>query len=317
MAFLISGCANGDQESSSSNPNAGNSDSTSNSEIKLGFSFGQGVHPFFVAMQKGAQDEAKKLNVDLKMTSANYKIENQLADVEDLLQQNVDALLINPIDSKAVSNVVKEANDKNIGVFTVDIGVVGADTTSFIASDNKEIGKAAAKYVTKQLNGKGKIAIIGWPTITSCKDRETGFLEEIKKSPGIKVVANQGAGMERSKALEAAENILQAHPDIDAFFGVNESAATGALSAVQARGSKNLFIAGVDSTPDVLDAIKNNTPLKATIAQDPYKMGELAVKNAVDFINGKTPKKTIPVETSLVTSENVEKFIKRDSQYNK
>ncbi|RSK47439.1 sugar ABC transporter substrate-binding protein [Bacillus canaveralius] len=313
ISTIISGCSNG--ESSGSSVKESNTAAKDDKGVKLGFSFGQSVHPFFIAMEKGARAAAKDLNVDLKVTSADYKLENQISNVEDLLQDGIDGLLLNPIDSKALSNVVNQANEKKIGVFTVDIGVVGADTTSFIASDNKEIGRTAARYVAEQLKGKGKIALIGWPTITSCKDREDGFLEEIAKSKGIKVVANQGAGMERAKSLEAAETILQANPDIDAFFGVNESAAMGALSAVQARDNKDIFILGVDATPDLLDSIKNNTAIKATVAQDPYQMGKIAVENAVKFVNGETPEKEIAVETSLVTSENVDEIIKREAAY--
>lgn len=316
LVFTLAGCGKA-MEAPSDTGKSATPDASSNEKIKLGFSFGQSVHPFFVAMEKGARDAAKELNVELDVTSADYKLENQLANVEDLLQKGVKGLLINPIDSKALANVVNEANENNVGVFTVDIGVIGAETTSFIASDNKEIGRTAAKYLISKLNGKGKIAIIGWPTITSCLDRETAFIEEVKKEPGIQIVANQGAGMERSKSLEAAETILQANPDIDAFFGANDSAAMGALGAVQARNNSKTFIVGVDDTPAMLTAIKDNTAVKATVAQDPYKMGRLAVEQAVKHIKGETPPKVIPVETSLVTSENVDQFIARATKYNK
>lgn len=317
-ALVIAGCSNGSNpaadasDSATENPDNG----SSGHKIKLGFSFGQSVHPFFIAMEKGARDAAAELDVELKVTSADYKLENQLANVEDLLQ-DVDALLLNPIDSKALANAVMEANNKNIGVFTVDIGVIGADTTSFIASDNKEIGRIAARYIIEKLGGEGKVALIGWPTITSCLDRETGFLEELKTAPGIELVANQGAGMERAKALEAAETILQANPDIDAFFGVNESGAMGALSAVQARNDQDIFIVGVDATPDLLSSIKNQTAITATVAQDPYQMGKTAVENAVKHINGETVEKVIAVETSLVTADNVDAIIEREAAYEK
>jgi ribose transport system substrate-binding protein len=311
VVLVAAACGSTDSNSSESTEGASKDDG----KIKLGFSFGQSVHPFFIAMEKGARDAAKELDAELKVTSADYKLENQIANVEDLLQSGIDALLLNPIDSQALSNVVKQSMDKGVGVFTVDIGVVGADTSSFIASDNKEIGRIAARYIAEQLDGKGKIALIGFPNVTSTMDRENGFLEELKKFPDIEVVANQGDGMERAKALAAAETILQANPEIDAFFGVNESAAMGALGAVQARNDKDIFIVGVDATPDLLDSIKNKTAITATVAQDPYQMGKMAVENAVKLINGQTPEKNIAVETGLVTSKNVEEIIEREAQY--
>lgn len=339
MFALFTGCGNtassGDSKASdsakdSSTVSSSNTDANKNSNaqetskqdnnkksIKLGFSFGQSVHPFFIAMEKGARDAAKAAGVEIDVTSADYKLENQLSNCEDLLQKGVNALLLNPIDSKALANVANEAKQKGVGVFTVDINVVGAEATAFVASDNKEIGRMAAKYFIQKLNGKGKIAIIGWPTITSCGDREIGFKEEIAKQPGIQIVANQGTGMERSKALESAETILQAHPDIDAIFGVNESGAMGALGAVQARNLKNIFIVGVDATPDNLTSIKNGTQFEAAIAQDPYLMGKLAVENAIKHINGESIDKVIPVQIDLVTKDNVDKFITREAQYKK
>lgn len=286
-------------------------------KIALGFSFGQSVHPFFIAMEKGARDAAQKNNVDIFVTSADYKVENQVANVEDLLQRNVKAILINPVDSKALATAANEANAKNVPMFTVDIAINGAPTAAHIASDNKEIGRMAARYIAKKLNGKGNIGFIGLQTVSSTLDREKGFMEEIAKTPGVKVVANQGNGMQREKALESAENILQAHPDIDAIFGVNDASAMGALAAVQARGLKNIFIVGVDSTPDMLNSIKNKTAITCTIAQDPYKMEEIAVETALKKIKGETIETNIPVQTDEVTIDNVNKFITRDSQYEK
>jgi ribose transport system substrate-binding protein len=318
LSLVAAGCGSTNTSSqATSQQGSGTKQSTNSNQIKLGFSFGQSVHPFFIAMQKGAQDEAKKEGAQLDVTSANFKLESQLSDVEDLLQKNVNAILLNPIDSKALANPVNDANSKNVGVFTVDIGVIGAKTTSHIASDNKEIGRMAARYINDQLHGKGKIALIGDPTITSLMDRESGFKEELAKYPGIKLVANQGGAIERAKSLTSAENILQAHPDIDAFFGINESAAMGELGALQSAGLKKPFIIGVDSTPDLLNSIKNKTQITATIAQDPYQMGVTAVQEAIKHIKGESVPSNIPVQIDLVTKDNVQKFITRDAHYQK
>ena len=98
-------------------------------------------------------------------------------------------------------------------------------------------------------------------------------------------MANAGDGMQRETALASAETILQANPDLDAIYGVNESSAMGALSAVQARDLQTLIV-GVDATPDLLSAIKDDTQIRATIAQDPYQMGYQAVTMAVAASKG-------------------------------
>lgn len=327
---LLSGCGTAKnsalssetkQQESKSQEQAASSERTTdtakNEPVKIGFSFGQSVHPFFIAMEKGARDAAKKNNVELIVTSAEYKVENQVANVEDLLQQGIKALLINPVDSKALANVVNEANSKGVPVFTVDIAVTGGTTAAHVASDNVEIGRMAARYIIKKLNGKGNIGLIGLQTVSSTLDREKGFMEEINKQDGVKVVANQGNGMERDKALVSAENILQANPDIDAIFGVNESSAMGALSAVDARDLKDIFIVGVDATPDLLNSIRQKTAITATIAQNPYKMGEVALELALKKIKGEDVPQSVPVETDEVTIDNVDKYIAREAEYKK
>ncbi|GEA14968.1 D-ribose ABC transporter substrate-binding protein [Moorella sp. E308F] len=317
MIISIVGCGKAALNEKKSETSSGKSAST-DKEITLGFSFGQSVHPFFIAMEKGARDAAEKAGVKLLVTSANYKIENQISNVEDLIQQKVDAILLNPIDSKAIAPAVNAANNAKIPVITVDIAAVGAPTAAHVASDNKAIGGIAAKYIIQKLNGKGKIAMITWPTITSCLDREVGF-EEVMKNEGkdIQIVAKQDGGMERAKALSVAENILQAHPDIQAIFAVNESAAMGALSAVQSRGLKDIFIIGVDSTPDNLKAIKDKTQLTATVAQNPYEMGKVAVELALKKLKGENIPTWNPIPTDLVTIDNVDKFLAREAEYKK
>ena len=284
---------------------------------RIAFSFGQNVHPFFIAMKKGAEDEAKELGVELSTSSADSKLETQVADIENNLQQHVDAILVNPIDSEALATTVTQANTAGVPVFTVDINVVGADVTSFVASDNTQIGRMAAKNIIEKLGGKGNVAVLGWPTITSTRDRQQGFMEEVQKAPGIKVVATSGGATDRAAALDAAENILQSNPGLDAIFGVNESGALGAQSAADAQGKTGVYIVGVDATPDLLAAIDKGTQVKAAIAQDPYQMGKTAVEQAVAQLAGKTMEKKVTVPIDLVTKANVQKFIDREAAYAK
>ncbi len=293
------------------------SDAGSGSEggYRIAFSFGQSQHPFFVAMEQGAEDAAEELGVELTASSADFKLENQVANIENELQKNVDAILVNPIDSEALATTVTQATNQDVPVFTVDIDVVGAESTSFIASDNTEIGRMAAADIIEHLDGEGQVAILGWPTITSTRDRQAGFEAALEEAPGIEIVATSGEAMERTAALDAAENILQSNPDLDAVFGVNESGALGALGAVDAQGRTEVYIVGVDATPDLLDAIQNETAVRAAIAQDPYQMGKTAVELAVRHLDGETVDPTVAVPIDLVTVENVQEFIDREAAY--
>lgn len=290
------------------------SPSTSDGPLTVAFSFGQSVHPFFVAMQKGAEKYAAEHNITLKVMSADYKVETQVQQIEDLVQQNVDGLLVNPVDSAGLTNAVQTVLGAGIPVIPVDINVIGADVTSFVESDNVQIGRDAAKYIAEQLGGKGNIALIGLPTVTSTSQREKGFTEALADYPDVKLVANAGDGMQRETALASAETILEANPDLDAIYGVNESSAMGALSAVKARGL-NTLIVGVDATPDLLSSIKDGTQIKATIAQDPFQMGYIAMELMEKKLKGETIEQHVTAPIDLVTAENVQKFIDREAAY--
>lgn len=120
------------------------SSTTKDGKTTIAFSFGQSVHPFFVAMQKGAEKYADEHNIDLLVMSADYKVETQVQQIEDLRQQGIQGLLVNPVDSAGLTNTVQNAVSAGLPVIPVDINVVGADVTSFVESDNVEIGKDAA-----------------------------------------------------------------------------------------------------------------------------------------------------------------------------
>lgn len=314
VALGLAGCSQGggtgEEATESESP-----ESAASEQLHFAFSFGQSQHPFFIAMEQGARDAADEAGVNLTTTSADFKAETQVNNIENELQTGIDALLVNPIDSEALAPTVQQALDQDVPVFAVDIDVVGAEVTSFISSNNEEIGRTAARTIAEALDGKGKIAILGWPTITSTRDRQTGFEEEIKSFPDIEVVATSGAGAERATSMDAAENILQSNPDLDAVFGVNEAAALGTLSAAEGQGRSDVLIVGVDATPDLLEAIKDGTQVKYAIAQDPYMMGKRAVELAVKVCNGEEVEKFVAIDTDVVTSENVDTFIEREAAY--
>lgn len=281
----------------------------------VAFSFGQSVHPFFVAMQGGAEAYAEENDITLRVMSADYKVETQVQQIEDLLQQGIDGLLVNPVDSAGLTNAVQNALSSDVPVIPVDINVIGAEVTSFVESDNVQIGRDAADYIAEQLGGEGKVALIGLPTVTSTSQREEGFVEALENHSGIELVANAGDGMQRETALASAETILEANPDLDAVYGVNESSAMGALSAAQARGLDDLLIVGVDATPDLLNAIQDGTAISATIAQDPYQMGYIAMELMHKKIQGEEISAHQAAPIDLVTIDNVQEFIDREAAY--
>ncbi|SHH56950.1 D-ribose ABC transporter substrate-binding protein [Thermosipho atlanticus] len=267
---------------------------------KIGLSLSTLNNPFFVTLRDGAIDKAKELGIDLIVVDAQDKPSKQLNDIEDLIQQRVDLIIINPTDSDAIVVAVEEANDAGIPVITVDRGSNGGKVVAHIASDNVLGGAMAAKFIAEMLNGKGKVVeLVGIPGTSAARDRGLGFETELKKYPGLVLVAKQTANFNRAEGLTVMENLLEAYPDIDAVFAQNDEMALGAIEAIKAAGKLDkIIVVGFDAIPDAIEAVKKGE-MAATIAQQPYLMGQLAVQKAYEYLETHTI--YIPVELKLVT----------------
>ncbi|PLV58290.1 ribose ABC transporter substrate-binding protein RbsB [Thermotoga sp. KOL6] len=271
----------------------------------IGLSLSTLNNPFFVTLRDGALDTAQKLGIELIVVDAQDNPAKQLNDIEDLIQRKVDLIIINPTDSDAIVTAVESANEAGIPVITVDRASNGGKVVCHIASDNVEGGRMAARYIAQVLNGKGKVVeLVGIPGTSAARDRGKGFEEELAKYPGLELVAKQTANFNRAEGLTVMENILEAHPDIDAVFAQNDEMALGAIEAIRAAGKLDqIIVVGFDAIPDAIEAIKKGD-MEATIAQQPYLMGQLAVTKAFEYLTTGTV--FFPVELKLVTKENVE-----------
>ena len=281
-------------------------------EITIGVSFGQNVHPFFVAMEMGIKKACEDFGIaQYNILSADSSLETQNSQIENLVTMGCDVILLNPYDSEGVVNAVAGANKAGVAVITMDIDCEGS--TAFVASDNREVGKMLAEYVMNELDGKGEIAIINGITVTSLKDRTEGFMEAIGTSD-IEVVAEQQTAHGRETALASAENILQAHPDIEAFVGINENSGMAILSAVTSAKLNNILITTVDATPENLAAIRDGK-VAVGVSQDPYQMGYQAVEQAIKWYSGESIEKFVKVPVEYMTKDNVQQFIDREVGY--
>jgi ribose transport system substrate-binding protein len=265
------------------------------------------AHVFYKDLEEGLQTEANKNGYELVLTAADFDLGKQTSQIEDFITRKVDAIIVSPVDSRGIGPAIKKANEANIPVFTADIAAQEGNVVCHIASDNVAGGRLAGEYLGRILNGKGKVAIIGQPTVTSVLDRTQGFKDAIAKFPGISIVADVNGEGVRDKALQAASDILQAHPDLDGIFGINDDSALGALDAVQQFKRDKVCIIGYDATPPAADAILRGTPLKADVVQYPKKIGESTIDKIKEYFSGATVPKTLPVEVGIVDKEALQK----------
>ncbi|MFE2315156.1 substrate-binding domain-containing protein [Streptomyces sp. NPDC059441] len=283
-------------------------DSSSSASKKVGLSLSTLNNPFFVQIKSGAQQEAKKLGVDLTVTDAQNDASQQANQLQNFTSSGLGSIIVNPVDSDAAGPSVRSANKAGIPVVGVDRGVNKADTAALVASDNIAGGKLGAKAMAEKLGGKGKIVILqGLAGTSASRERGAGFAEGLKDYPGIKVVARQPADFDRTKGLDVMTNLLQAHPDIQGVFAENDEMALGAVKALGSKAGKSVSVIGFDGEPDGLKAVANGT-MYASVAQQPKELGRIAVENALKAAEGKKVDKTVMVPVKVVTKENVAGF---------
>ncbi|MYL64862.1 ribose ABC transporter substrate-binding protein RbsB [Bacillus hwajinpoensis] len=267
-------------------------------DIKIGLSVSTLNNPFFVSMKDGVEAEAKEKGMDIVVVDAQNDAAKQISDVEDLIQQGVDVLLINPTDSAAISTAVQSANSLGIPVVTLDRSAEKGDVATLVSSDNEKGGEMAGEFLVEQLGEGAKIAELeGVPGASATRERGKGFHNIADEK--LDVVAKQTANFDRTEGLNTMENLLQGNPDIEAVFAHNDEMALGALQAIQSSG-KDILVVGFDGNEDAINSIQDGK-LSATVAQQPEEIGSLAVQAGVDVLKGNEVDETIPVPLKLVT----------------
>lgn len=276
------------------------SNSGNKKEFTIGLSVSTLNNPFFVSLKKGIEKEAEKRGMKVIIVDAQNDSSKQTSDVEDLIQQGVDALLINPTDSSAISTAVESANAVGVPVVTIDRSAEQGKVETLVASDNVKGGEMAATFIADKLGKGAKVAELeGVPGASATRERGSGFHNIADQK--LQVVTKQSADFDRTKGLTVMENLLQGHPDIQAVFAHNDEMALGALEAINSSG-KDILVIGFDGNKDALASIKNGK-LSATVAQQPELIGKLATEAADDILHGKKVQKTISAPLKLETQK--------------
>ena len=275
---------------------------------RIGLSVSTLNNPFFVTLRDGAQSAADEAGAELIVSDAQNDTAQQQDDIQNFVTQQVNVILVNPVDSDAVVPAIEAANQANIPVIALDRGASGGELATTIASDNVQGGNLAGEELIR-LVGSGSVAQLeGTPGADPARDRGQGFQDAIDAQSAVEVVASQSANFDRAEGLNVAENILQANPDIAGIFAQNDEMALGAVQALGGSAGDDVKVVGFDAIEDALSAIQDGT-MNATVAQQPAEIGSLGVENAISVINGESVEENIPVEVQLVTPENVSDFL--------
>lgn len=269
------------------------------------------THSFWKSVEAGARKAGEELGVEILWKGPLKEDDRaqQIAVVQQFVSSGVSAIALAPLDDTALRGPVKSALDRKIPVVIYDSalkGEAGKDFVSFVATDNKRGGTLAGEELVRVLKGKGKVVLLRYSEgSASTAEREAGFLEVIHKNPGLVVtVDNRYGGATVSSAQDAAMNLIDKIRDADGIFCPNESSTQGMLLALRQTGlvGKKAFV-GFDTSPALLAAL-NKGDIQALVAQNPSRMGYLAVVTAVKALRGEKVATSIDTGCVLVTKEN-------------
>ena len=267
-------------------------------------------HIFWQTVHAGAIKAAGEGGYEVEWNAPTLEIDSsrQIEIVESMVNKRLAGIVLAPVDKKALVAVVDRAAAAGIPVSIFDSAIDTDKRISFVATNNEEGGRMAARRMGEILGGKGKVAVIGFmPGSASTMEREHGFQDEMhKKFPEMNIVGLQFGMADRSKAMAATENVLTAHPDLAGLFADNESSLAGAVQALKTRGAKNVKLVGFDASDQLIADMKAGF-IDSLVVQNPFRMGYESTRAIVQKLKGETPVANIDSGATLVKPDDLEK----------
>jgi ribose transport system substrate-binding protein len=269
------------------------------------------THEFWKTVHAGALSAGRELGVDVlwKGPLREDDRDEQIKVIEGFVSRGVHALVLAPLDANALVPSVREAAAAGIPVVVIDSDLAWDGQVATVATDNVQGGRLAARELGRRMEGRGRAALLRYVEgSASTMQREQGFLETLAAEfPGIELSSSgQRAGATVEGAYRAAENLLNAQPDMDGVFCPCEPVVFGMLRALQDAGrAGSVHLVGFDATDKLLEALCSGQ-IDALIVQDPFRMGSLGVRAALDHLAGRPVERRVDTAAVAVTRENLE-----------
>lgn len=239
----------------------------------------------------------------------DYDLNTQLSQMADVANQDFDAVFVIPVDSAGIRQGLEQIHEKNIPIINVDTPVIEDDldlVESVIATDAYNAGTLVGGQMAADYPDGAKIAILDFPSNESCVNRVNGFMDGLGDAADkFEIVAQQDGAAALDVSMPIAEDIIQANPDLDAFFCINDPSALGAAAAIKASGKSGIGVYSIDASPDGKAAILDGS-FTAVAAQVPIGIAETAFEKAEELLAGGTIDKEILLPSFLVDQEKAE-----------
>ncbi|MBR2797612.1 MAG: sugar ABC transporter substrate-binding protein [Clostridia bacterium] len=273
---------------------------------KIGYTCMDGTNPFFVALEGSIREVVEANGDELISLDPQNSNEKQLNLVEDLINQGIVAMFINPVDRDGITPALDALQAAGIPMFGFDTEVTDMDKlVTYAGSDNYNAGYVCGVDLVEKCPDGGPIIVLDSPTMQSVVDRTNGFLAAIE-GHGFEVVAQIDCMGNQEQGNLNGTDALTAHPDAVAIFGGNDPTALGAQAAAEAAQSSAL-IYGVDGSPDIKALIAEGK-VTGTGAQSPMTIGKTIAELYYKWKAGETVEARYPIETFMINSDNIEEY---------
>lgn len=282
-------------------------------KLRVGYVTMDITSPYFISMIDGMKEKAEELGIELSVHDGKYEAQPQIDAMETLITQKVDVIILSANDTEALQPMVDKAKEAGIKVIAANVEMENVD--AFVSLDEYEYGfmggEIAGKYIAENMDGKAEVAVLTFSQIPAVLNRSKGLIEGIQKhAPNVKVVAEVDAN-DRESGMTAAENILQANPNVNIVVGVSDDAVLGAYEAFVAanRTGDDVCLVGLDAVEEALQKVNDNTIFRGTVDIAPFESGKNIIETAKKVVEEGSIEDMIKFPMTPVTKENVSDFM--------
>lgn len=265
-------------------------------------------HIFWQTVHAGAVKASREFGFEVEWNAPALEIDSsrQIEIVESMVNRRLAGIALAPVDRKALVGVVERASRAGVPVAIFDSAIDTTQRISYVATDNREGGRMAARRLNEVLGGKGRVALIGFmPGSGATMEREEGFKEELARFPGLQLVAEQFGMADRAKALSITENVLAKFPDLNGLFADNESSSSGAVQAIKSRQARQVKMVAFDASEQLVQDVRDGW-IDSLVVQDPFRMGYESVRAIGQKLRGESPQAVLDSGAKLILASQLD-----------
>jgi len=291
------------------------SDGASSGKKLLGVTLFYRQDEFYKDLESGVRDAAAALGYELLVSDAETQVVKQASQVDNFIRARVAGMILCCADPNGIIPAIERANEAKIPVVTLDGSANGGQVVSYVGHDNAANGRAAGEFLVKYAQSRPGseplgVVILDYPkSATVCAARVEGFKKAVAGQPRIRIVAQQDGEANRAASFKVMSSVLQASPQIDAVFGINDNTVLGAMAAAESAGrAEGIRFISVSWSSEAFELLEKPSSLAAAVVTNPYEMGYKAVQCLVDHLDGKETPKQVLLEPAVYTHENVKQL---------